>query len=1016
MTVDPSRGPPLAKDDPTLPLPPGPVPPLASGAAPGEAETLPPERDHDHDSDPATVATGAGSAPRPKTRVLGPYTLLRLLGRGGMGAVWEAVDFRLDRRVALKEMLAETSPEGVERFRREALNSARLRHPNIVAVHDVGSDDGRQYLVMDLVQGVTLGEALRAGRWSYRDKAALLEKICRAVQYAHEQGVVHRDLKPANIMLDRSRASPALADEGPTVTHPIGEPVVMDFGLAKDTTSDSTLSRSGQAMGTPSYMPPEQAEGRLDEVSPRSDVYSLGAILYEMLTGRPPFTGESVMQVLRAVLHDDPVPPSRISPDVSRDLETICLTCLTKVPERRYASAAALADDLRAWLSGDSISARPATWVERGIKRARRHRAAYATAAAAIAILIGSSGAFVWKLSAERDAALRSEERAREALTESNASRAQASRAERVRRDEEARRRALEAEAEAASRREWRLVLADDFSDPAATARAWRLSSDTATVANGVLRTTASAPCVLILRQRISGDVRLEWDCRFEGQDLDDLSCFLSADDTAPETRMPSSGYELKCGAYGDTKDMLLRAGAELFVAARHSLESGHTYHARAERLGRHVSLVVDERVVFDVEDPSPEPDQRHATLGLTAWHANATWDNVRIYSLGTPLKADMLEIADKQLAAGHAATAADLYAEVLKSASDETRKAAAHAGIQHTRWLGEIEGYRSSLAAAWPGVEFVIEDAGNGTARLVCDNQGVSDVSPLVGMRIGDLSLSNNHISDPSPLTWLPLWRLKIDGNSGLDLRRLAGMPLAMLDIGNCGIHDLGPLRGMPLAALFCAKNPLTSIAALHGMPLKRLDMEYSQVDSIEPLRGAPIDRLSISHTEIASLEPLRGMRLTELFADGTRVVDLAPLQGMPLVTLGLCETAIEDLSLLAGMPLTDLRLGHSHVRDLGPLRTLGLRNLSIDNTLVVDYAPLAELPLQVLVIGPFGDGRTYAGMDQLRRSRSLLQIGTCAADWNVAVVWQATEFWRKYDAGEIGTREKGVEGPPRE
>jgi len=400
---------------------------------------------------PETEASAAPSAPSPEAptgepklptvRKLGPYALLRLLGRGGMGAVWEGLDTRLNRHVALKVMRAEedADPKEIERFRREAQNAGKLRHPNIVPVHDVGVEAGQDYLVMDLVDGVTLGEALRQRQMTYKEKAALLEKVARAVQYAHEQGVIHRDLKPSNVMLEEraggssgasglarrpltpdshgsSRPSPAQgrgpalpSDPQSAIRDPqSAEPLVMDFGLAKDMTQDSSLSGSGQMLGTPAYMPPEQALAKTQEIGPRSDVYGLGAILYEMLTGRPPFTAESIMPLLKAVVMDNPAPPRRIDPRVPRDLETICLKCLEKEPARRYGSAAALADDLKAWGAGEAISARAAGPLERAAKWARRRPAVAALIGVSAVALVALMGGGLWynaQLRVERDRA-----------------------------------------------------------------------------------------------------------------------------------------------------------------------------------------------------------------------------------------------------------------------------------------------------------------------------------------------------------------------------------------------------------------------------------------------------------------------------------------------------------------------------------------------------------------------------------------------------------------------------------
>jgi tetratricopeptide (TPR) repeat protein len=303
------------------------------------------------------------------------YEVLAELGRGGMGVVYQAWQTGLGRVVALKMILAGGGPEGKElgRFRTEAEAAARLQHPNIVQVHAVGDHDGRPYLALEYVDGGSLAQKLNRTPQPAREAAALLETLARAVHHAHQKGVVHRDLKPANVLLT--------AD---------GTPKVADFGLAKVLVgARAEHTRSGSILGTPSYMAPEQAEGKVAQVGPAADVYALGAILYECLTGRPPFKAAEVLETLRQVVQDDPVPPRRLQPGVPRDLETVCLKCLQKEPRKRYASALDLADDLRRFLDGRPIQARPVPAWERAAKWARRRPAAAALLAVSAAAAAG---------------------------------------------------------------------------------------------------------------------------------------------------------------------------------------------------------------------------------------------------------------------------------------------------------------------------------------------------------------------------------------------------------------------------------------------------------------------------------------------------------------------------------------------------------------------------------------------------------------------------------------------------
>ncbi len=288
------------------------------------------------------------------------YEFISKIARGGMGVVWRARQRRLGREVAVKLLRDDALPgeAAARRFCIEGEAVAQLRHPHIVAVYEVGETGGRPFLSMELLGGGTLTARLKGRPMAPREAVELLAKIARAVHFAHERGVLHRDLKPANILFDD-----------------VGEPRVSDFGLARVAGLDSGLTMSGAALGTPAYMPPEQAAGKNHEVTTVSDVYGLGAILYEMLTGRPPFAGDSQLEVLRRVADEDPARPSTIVARLDRDLETICLKCLEKSPLARYPSALALAEDLGRWLLGEPIRARAVTTPERLWKWAQRHPA-----------------------------------------------------------------------------------------------------------------------------------------------------------------------------------------------------------------------------------------------------------------------------------------------------------------------------------------------------------------------------------------------------------------------------------------------------------------------------------------------------------------------------------------------------------------------------------------------------------------------------------------------------------------
>ncbi|MEM7454887.1 MAG: serine/threonine-protein kinase [Planctomycetota bacterium] len=290
-------------------------------------------------------------------RDFGGYELLDEIARGAMGVVFKARQKSTNRRVALKMMLAGqlANDEEIRRFVAEAEAAANLEHPNIVPVYDAGEEKGYHFLAMGFVDGKSLADLKNEEPLPLRRVCEIVAEICDAIQYAHENKIIHRDLKPANVLLTRD-----------------GQPKVTDFGLAKHVEGSVEMTKSGQIMGTPGYMPPEQASGRIGDIGTCSDVYSLGAVLYDLLTGRPPFRAGSVWETVAQVISGDPVSPRSLNSSVPKDLETICLKCLEKEPHRRYATAGDLRDEIQRFIDGKPILARPVPFWTRGIQWCRR--------------------------------------------------------------------------------------------------------------------------------------------------------------------------------------------------------------------------------------------------------------------------------------------------------------------------------------------------------------------------------------------------------------------------------------------------------------------------------------------------------------------------------------------------------------------------------------------------------------------------------------------------------------------
>jgi WD40 repeat protein len=339
-------------------------------------------------ADDATVDLGSADPARPEAlspariRYFGDYEIVREIARGGMGVVFQARQVSLNRPVALKMILAGQLANNAEirRFHTEAEAAANLDHPGIVPIFEVGQHEGQHYFSMGLVEGQSLSQRLAQGPLPAREAAELIGRVCAAIEYAHSRGVIHRDLKPANILLDHN-----------------GNPRVTDFGLAKKLENECDLTGSGQIMGTPSFMPPEQAGGKPAKVGPLADVYALGATLYALAAGRPPFQAASPLDTVVQVINDEPVPPRRLNPSIPRDVETICLKCLEKEPAKRYASVTALREDLQRYLAGEPIAPRPVTSLERAVKWARRRPAIAALLGLVTLVTVLGLGGVLWQ-------------------------------------------------------------------------------------------------------------------------------------------------------------------------------------------------------------------------------------------------------------------------------------------------------------------------------------------------------------------------------------------------------------------------------------------------------------------------------------------------------------------------------------------------------------------------------------------------------------------------------------------
>jgi len=362
----------------------------------------------------ADAPSSLAPRPSPLPQSFGDYELLEVIARGGMGVVYKARQKSLNRIVAVKMLLSGqfTQPQFVQRFRAEAEVVAQLQHPNIVAIHEVGEHDGQPFFSMDCVEGKNLAQVsaeFGARSAEFHRCAHWLKTIAEAVHYAHQRGIVHRDLKPSNVLID-AFDQPRITDFGLAkrfVVPPLGGPDALQPAEAG---TASELTVSGQVLGSPNYLPPEQAEGKHGQVGPPSDIYSLGAILYHLLTGRPPFQAESLTTLLKQVVETEPLAPRLLNPSIPRDLETICLKCLEKEAPRRYPTAQELADELGRFLNGQPVLAHPIGPAGKVWRWCRRQPVRAGLIGALVLVLALGMAAITWqwrRAERERDLALR---------------------------------------------------------------------------------------------------------------------------------------------------------------------------------------------------------------------------------------------------------------------------------------------------------------------------------------------------------------------------------------------------------------------------------------------------------------------------------------------------------------------------------------------------------------------------------------------------------------------------------
>ena len=794
------------------------------------------------------------------------YKLGPVLAEGGMGTVREAMDIHCRRIVAIKELHKDRPmAEGdVSRFIEEAQITSQLEHPNIVPIHELGYDmEKNAFYAMKFVRGVTLTDVLiriRKGEKAFIEQYPLsrllnvFQKVCDAIAFAHSRGIVHCDLKPDNVMI---------CD--------FGEVMVMDWGLARPAGSllpvervhmqkspnpenagdgnfdTTTRTTTGRILGTPGFIAPERIRGGT-VVECRSDIYSLGATLYSMLTLHPPIAGGDITEIIRRILagdirsaaawNDDAIAhgfPHCSDGKIPAPLSEIAMKALSTDPDDRYASVQDFQQEVESYQNGKI----------------------------------------------------------------------------------------------------WHVVIDQDFKGDNPLAR-WDVVSGLCEIKNGELHMSHGEPQILAFKGDMPIDVRIEFEARQENVYLNSIGCFMSAVRNSTPKELGLTGYKFELGGFDNSANILDRVGRQIARQQMASIERGKPYRIRAERVGNHLRVVVNDCELFSVVDPDPLSGADRTIVGLFGWLAETVISRVKISTLGTPWKSDILDIADRQSLRGNYDVAMALVKEVVESYPDPARLERARKTQQiisrRQRMAHDLEGWRRKLGRVWPKARFDLRSTNDGFT-LAIENCGIEDLSPIADLPLIALICPNNRIKSLEPLKGMPLTTLNCIGN-----------PITSLDA----------LRGMPLNTLVCEGCPVENIEPLRGLPITLLNIGGGRISDIDALRGMPLTFLACWGNRIRSLEPLAEMKfLAALYCSANEIESLEPLRGLSIVSMNCSGNLISDLEPVRKMPLGVLHCGNNRIKSLEPLRGLPLKMLSCQANRITTLEPLNGIPFASLVCG---------------------------------------------------------------
>ncbi|OGV41299.1 MAG: hypothetical protein A2X46_01910 [Lentisphaerae bacterium GWF2_57_35] len=814
------------------------------------------------------------------------YEMKSIIAKGGMGVVREAVDLNCRRIVAIKELSKEhpISSEDLQQFVEEARITSQLEHPNIVPIHELGFDmDQNAFYSMKYVKGITLAEVLRDIRRGRRETIEqyplprllnVFQKVCDAVAFAHSKGIVHCDLKPDNIMI---------CD--------FGEVMVMDWGIARPVGSMAGIPAPLKT-GSGEEKAVKTGQGEEKTIAVEVSSRTVSCTSTGQIMGTPGF-----------------IAPERIRPGAvlmpAADIYSLGATLYSILALRAPLAGLDMRTLLLRALTGSIVP--PAAYNDPEFKDRDRERDE------PISFVHCHEGKIPVALSGIAMKALSVHLEDRYASVQD-----------------------LQADLEAYQNgRIWNLVLEQDFAGPDPLAQ-WEILGGHSEIKNDELHLSLGEPQLLLFKGELPGDVRIEFEARQEGVYLNALGAFIGAVRSANPKEMALTGYKFEYGGFDNSLNVIERCARRIAIEHASPLERGVIYNVGVEKNDSRLRMTVNGRDVLSMLDLDPLTGLDRTAIGLCGWLAETIITRIRIYTMGSPWKRDLLDIAESQILKDHYEVADILLKEVLDSSPtpDRLRRAQIVGDLSRQRksMSKELERWTRTLREAWPHAPF----------DLRLGNEGFS------------LEISNGGIDDLEPLRGLPLTSLMCAYNRITSLEPLRGMPLTAFNCTGSKVVDLDPLRGMQLNTFVCENGLIESLEALRGMPLMLVNIGGSRVRSLDPLRNMALTFLSCSGNCLETLEPLDGMKtLSALYCNGNGLETLEPLRGIPLVSINASGNRLLNLEALRGMSLGVLHVGDNLIESLEPLQGMPLRMLSCQNNRIASLEPLRGLNLGSLMCG---------------------------------------------------------------